>query len=269
MSKINYIQQPLLVDLPDLPIEGGSVVKRKGELVQFVYEPGRQVITVTYDVVPYTSTGERIESGGIIQPYRALVTADYSTFVAEDDGHILCNASEEYLPDSSLNPALVGKQYMYRYEWHNRNGWDVHRVIMDGIRVAIYDDFMRTNYPPVPPEPPVDVPIEYVFVGQLQPPLLTSFCSMENADQSSPGTLWFSNIGTDYTTDNSNKFAAIVSGSVLRIQQQSDKWQEYMATEQCIIDSGLITVANSVHWNASGTPLDVNQPVVVTITAPS
>lgn len=146
MAKVIYDVQPLLVNLPDLPIEGGSVVKRKGELVQFVYEPLPKLITVVYDVVPFNQAGDRI-TGGIIQPYRAVVTADYNTFVAEDDGHFLCNANEEYI-DSALNPILVGKQYMYRYEWHNRNGWDVHRVIMDGIRIAIYDDFMRTNYPP-------------------------------------------------------------------------------------------------------------------------
>ena len=106
-------------------------------------------------------------------------------------------------------------------------------------------------------EPPEDMPIQNVFIGQSQPPILTSFCSMEGEDQSAAGTLWFSKTGADFTTDSSAKFAEIVSGSILRLEEDATHWQEYYCTEPATIEGDLVTVANSVHWNA-GQPITVN-----------
>ncbi len=116
--------------------------------------------------------------------------------------------------------------------------------------------------------PPEEVPIQNVFIGQSTPPLLQSFCAMEGSDQSTAGTLWFSKTGVDFTTDNSSKFAAIVSGSVLRMEEDATHWQEYYCVEPATIEGDLVTVAGAIHWNA-GQPIEVNHQVTITITAPT
>lgn len=148
MAKVLYNEAPLLVDLPDL-VQEGNTIKRKGMLVEQSYSPVFKYVRITFDIVPFSDAGERLdmEPNTIFQARRTTFTADNRFLVDTAGGHegeVLCPAEEENITQvidgvETLvpNPLLDGKTYMPDYDFWDSIAHTQSVILTDMIALAI------------------------------------------------------------------------------------------------------------------------------------
>jgi hypothetical protein len=271
MPYIDYQTYPLWIELPDY-VMINITIKQKALVINQTWDIQTQQVRLAFDIIPFeklpdNSYGQRLDTiqNSMFYARNVTIVAKNGDFLdVDNNGAVLCHTDEEYI-DGDLNPILEGKNYMKDYNYYHQIAFNTPIIIAELITFAVLG--APGQAAPIEP-PPAPSPMQYVWVGQVAPPLLSGFASMQNDDQANPGNLYFNTMSSDFTTDNTAEFAAIVSGSVIRIEQDSSKWQEYMAVAPAEIGSGSVTVMGSVHWNA-GQPIEVNQPVSVIITPPA
>lgn len=148
MAKVIYDEAPLLVNLPDL-IQEGNTIKRKGMLVEQSYSPVFKYVKITFDIVPYSDAGERLDlvENSIFQARRITFSADNRFLVDTAEGHegeVLCPIEEEMLTavvdgveTASLNPLLDDKTYMPDYDFWDSIAHTQSVILTDAIGLAI------------------------------------------------------------------------------------------------------------------------------------
>jgi hypothetical protein len=272
MAYIDYQTYPLIIELPNY-VMGNVTIKQKADILMETWDLASKEVRLIFNILPFEKLpddtyGLQLDNlpNSMFYARSVTIVASNADFLdVDNNGAVLCHVEDEYI-NGDLNPALVGKNYMKDYDYYHNIAFNTPIIIAQLITQAV----LAAPGTSSPPPETVPTPMQYVFIGQSAPPLLGGFVSHEGANQSEQGALYFSNLSSDYTTDNTAQFEAIVSGSILRIEQISDtsKWQEYMCVAPATVETGLITVSGSVHWNA-GTPLDINAPVNILITPPA
>lgn len=148
MAKVVYDEAPLVVDLPDL-IQEENTIKRKGMLVELNYSPVFKYVRITFDIVPYSAAGARLdlEENSIFHAKRITFSADNRFLVntaVDHEGEVICPIEEEFLTavvdgveGTSLNPLLEDKTYMADYDFWDSIAHTQPVILTDVIGLAI------------------------------------------------------------------------------------------------------------------------------------